>query len=161
MSTEEASLGLATTRELIVELAARAEVATTIGEMWPGYSTVGGYAIEEQVKPAVEEPTEFGSIVRALGPYGKSMLWQKTPEKGKHYWESETGVVEVWPDLQDPEVLRGGVAESGDSYDYKQGVNDTVIQAVARLRTLRAEAITSERKSAYDCAISTVEELRP
>jgi hypothetical protein len=33
-------LGCATTRELIEELAARAEVSETIGEKWPKYRTV-------------------------------------------------------------------------------------------------------------------------
>ena len=36
------NLGLATTQELIMELAARADVAATIGERWPHYSTVDG-----------------------------------------------------------------------------------------------------------------------
>lgn len=35
-------LGLATTHQLIRELAARADVAATIGETWPAYTTVGG-----------------------------------------------------------------------------------------------------------------------
>ena len=35
-------LGLATTRELIEELAARAETAFANGENWPGYSTMYG-----------------------------------------------------------------------------------------------------------------------
>lgn len=35
-------LGYATTQELIVELAARAEVAKSVGEKWPRYSTVNG-----------------------------------------------------------------------------------------------------------------------
>lgn len=36
----EANLGLATTQQLIGELAARADVAVTIGEDWPLYRTV-------------------------------------------------------------------------------------------------------------------------
>lgn len=34
------NLGLATTKELIDELAARASVSETIGESWPSYRTV-------------------------------------------------------------------------------------------------------------------------
>jgi hypothetical protein len=34
-------LGCATTRELIAELEARADVAATVGESWPDYRTVG------------------------------------------------------------------------------------------------------------------------
>ena len=37
---QEAHLGLATTEELIKELAARAEVSRVIGEDWPNYRTV-------------------------------------------------------------------------------------------------------------------------
>lgn len=36
------NLGLATTKELIDELAARASVAETVKEKWPSYTTVGG-----------------------------------------------------------------------------------------------------------------------
>jgi hypothetical protein len=43
-------LGLATTLELIDELAARAAVADAIGECWPTYRTVGGDA--ESALPA-------------------------------------------------------------------------------------------------------------
>lgn len=35
-----ANLGLATTSELIAELAARAEVSKAVGETWPDYRTV-------------------------------------------------------------------------------------------------------------------------
>lgn len=37
---EQPKLGLATTREIIRELDARAEVAQTVGETWPGATTV-------------------------------------------------------------------------------------------------------------------------
>lgn len=40
----EARLGFATTLELVNELQARAEVAKTVGESWPEYSTVGAHA---------------------------------------------------------------------------------------------------------------------
>ena len=42
MATEEpqANLGLATTQELIEELAARARVSAVIGEDWPLYRTI-------------------------------------------------------------------------------------------------------------------------
>lgn len=42
-------LGCATTRELIDELAARAEVSQTIGEEWPSYRTVDGRSLRELV----------------------------------------------------------------------------------------------------------------
>lgn len=72
-------------------------------------------SIEEQVKPTVPEPDQFGSIVRATcGPGLVGILWQHSPMQGKHYWESETGAVEVWPELTDVEVLRIGVGEADD-----------------------------------------------
>jgi hypothetical protein len=61
-------------------------------------------SIEEQVKPAIEEPIAFG---------------------------------------------------------YKLGASDFIFAALLKLRVLRSEAITSERKNAYDVAIKTVEELLP
>lgn len=49
-------------------------------------------SIQEQVKPAIEEPTEFGSVVRASCP-----AW--------------TRVHEMWSELTDVEVLRVGVGD--------------------------------------------------
>jgi len=40
MSDKKPNLGLATTKELIDELAARADVAATVKEDWPSYKTV-------------------------------------------------------------------------------------------------------------------------
>lgn len=114
-------------------------------------------AIEEQVKPAVEEPEEFGSLVRARSFGPLAMLWQRSPENGKHYWESDTGAVEVWSGLQDVEVLRVGIGESV----FDRGAEAATTTHLSVLRTLRSEAITSERKDAYDTAISRLEGLRP
>jgi hypothetical protein len=68
--TNEPQLGLATTLQLIVELAARAHVSAVAGEMWPGYSTVGGYAtVEPAASPAeaVEADDYVRATVRAFG----------------------------------------------------------------------------------------------
>jgi hypothetical protein len=72
--------------------------------------------IDEQVKPAVEEPLEFGSVVRAWHPRENddavaADLWQHSPMSGKHYWENCNGVIEIWSDLVRPEVLRIGIGE--------------------------------------------------
>lgn len=40
LADKEPYLGCATTRQLIDELAARAEVSETVGEKWPKYKTV-------------------------------------------------------------------------------------------------------------------------
>lgn len=44
-------LGLATTRQLIEELMARAQVATTAGEAWPSYRTTGPKTIHQCETP--------------------------------------------------------------------------------------------------------------
>jgi hypothetical protein len=56
-SDQSANLGLATTHELIQELAARADVSKTIGEAWPNYRTVGD-----------EEPTQEQLLARTEVP---------------------------------------------------------------------------------------------
>jgi hypothetical protein len=54
----KANLGLATTKELIDELAARAEVASTTGETWPSYRTV-----ESEAAGAIDQ----AAAIRAQG----------------------------------------------------------------------------------------------
>jgi len=129
--------------------------------------------IDEQVKPAIEEPTEFGSIVRASENLG-TWLWQKTPAHGKHYWESETGACAVWSELSDIEVLRVGIGEPAaksketlaaydEGYGNGQyaGFSQALGSAAGKVSTLRAEAITSERKNAYDVVLNLLAELQP
>ena len=67
--------------------------------------------LRAQVKPPIDEPEAFGSLVHARERYNNAplLLWQKCPERGKHYWMSETGAVEVWSELTDVEVLRVGL----------------------------------------------------
>ena len=89
-------------------------------------------AIEEQVKPAVEEPSEFGSIVRA-GVDGLSdrVLWQRGPKK----WHSETGdLVACFKWLDHPEILRVGIGEPQPP-TYEQ----LVASVPARFCTLRSD----------------------
>lgn len=176
MSTEEASLGLATTRELIAELAARAEVASTIGEMWPGYSTVGGYAIEEQAKPAIEEPLRFASVVRVKS----GALFVRVGALQALPWASGEALRE-WDQLDVDEVLRVGVDEplagwekellgvqerrdiEADAYKVGERTGAAILagQIHHRLQKLLTEAITSERKNAYEKALQVVEGLQP
>lgn len=116
-------------------------------------------SIEEQVKPPkVDEPEVFGSIVRATEGYG-TWLWQKTPAQGKHYWESETGAHTVWSELSDVEVLRVGIGDSNEPSRYEQGFVDFGGAVRRDLSVLRADAITAERKDAYDKALATVAAL--
>lgn len=58
-SEPTANLGLATTRELLEEIAARIEVSRTIGEEWSlDYRTVGGGTERVSHQP----PTPFGCV---------------------------------------------------------------------------------------------------
>lgn len=81
-------------------------VTSALGES----SRVARQVREQMPKPVVEEPEAFGSIVRAVCPFGtESQLWQRSYGEGKHYWESENGVIDVWSDLTHVEVLRVGI----------------------------------------------------
>lgn len=86
--------------------------------------------IEARIPKPVDEPREFGSIVRATcGPDLIGIMWQYAPARGRHYWASETGTVGVWRDLTDVEVLRVGIGEpSGDAYarGYEDGVESNL-----------------------------------
>jgi len=64
-------------------------------------------SIEEQVKPAIEEPEEFGSVVRAgVDAISDRVLWVNS---ASGYWFSETSRRADFPDLYHPEVLRVGI----------------------------------------------------
>lgn len=118
----------------------------------------------DQMKPA--EPTEYGSIILARSDEREQRVrWMSpTSEPG---WYSEFGAfVGGYQMLRDVEVLRIGVGERPDvapeeTDDYKLGASDFIFAALRQLRQLRAEAVTSERKNAYDVAIKTVEDLQP
>jgi hypothetical protein len=133
-----------------------AELVRAHGYRWIAES------IEEQVKPAIEEPTEFGSLVRARSFGPLSMLWQRSPVNGKHYWESENGAVDVWSELTDVEVLRVGIGENDDfavGEAFTAGVRNTVARGTRVLKGFRDQALTAERKDAYQNAINVLREL--
>lgn len=119
-------------------------------------------------KPAVDEPEQFGSIVRAKSPQDPQadLLWTPTPRR-RHYWMSVSGLCEVWSELTEVEVLRVGVGElpsksqkaAQDNDAYLQGYGDFAAKVRRDLSALRAEAIGAERKDAYDKAIEVVESL--
>jgi len=119
--------------------------------------------IEEQVKPAVEEPEDFGSIVQAWHPSEDPSgtppdLWQRSPMNGKHYWENRNGVCEVWSDLVHPQVLRVGIGED-HSDSYNMGRTDFAEAMRRDISALRAAAVGAERKNAYDNALATIAAL--
>jgi hypothetical protein len=141
-------------------------------------------SIEEQLKPVIEEPTEFGSIVRAGSPQDAPAtefdLWTPTPRR-KHYWMSQSGLCEVWSELTDVEVLRVGIGDAlpttaaelgrmsvaahiqkrAEEHACAKGAERAKTVHLMRLRDLRAGAISAERKDAYDKAICAVEEPLP
>jgi len=126
--------------------------------------------VAEQIRaqiplPAIEEPTEFGSIVRAWHPDDPkgvaADLWQRSPRNGKHYWENRLGNIEIWSELVRPEVLRVGIGETGNGEDYKDGFSEAKLAMRQQLRNLRSGAITAERQNAYDKAIAVVKEIQP
>lgn len=132
---------------------------------------MAAFQIREQVKPAVDEPTEFGSVISATCG-GERMRWQQAQDVGYHYWRSITGVVEVWSELTDVEVLRVGIGEQSDEWQrldvanaqtdaYAEGAEALRTRVLADLRFLLSSAITAERKDAYETAIRAVEEVQP
>jgi hypothetical protein len=130
-------------------------------------------SIEEQVKPIVKDPEAFGSIVRAgYDEHTDRVLWVRTPRGW--YAETDHGYHAYFAGLHEPEVLRVGIGEPGAkskealaAYDQGYGngqyagFSQALEAADEKLRQFRAEAITSERKSAYDTAIAVIEGLQP
>lgn len=133
-------------------------------------------SIEEQVKPTIEEPTEWGSLVRASFPNsdGERYLlayvpnpYESDPDKSQGFpWYSERDDWCTWGDLRDVQVLRIGVGEAEhadvapeETEDYRCGVRDAKAKALVRLRNMRDGAV-GERLNAYNWAIETVEAIR-
>jgi hypothetical protein len=136
-------------------------------------------SIEEQVEPAIQEPKEFGSAVKACLVDGERTVgtWLNV---GYGYWSNAfrtTGI--QWRDLTVVEVLRTGVAQPSD-FDranmadesarldeanalgdaragYRDGVVNTKNAAIDLLIQKRVEA-TGEHADAYSKAIAVVVE---
>lgn len=142
-----------------------------VSESLGANSRIARQVAEQMPKPAIEEPTAFGSIVRAGWPNqpkgSEHPLWQRTHHVGNHYWANEFGDVEVWSELTDVEVLRVGVGETAGAKAIKDAQADAYRagaavfkgRVIAVLRSLRNVAITAERKDAYIKAIEAVEEV--
>jgi hypothetical protein len=119
--------------------------------------------LRAQVKPAIEEPQEFGSIVQAWHPSESPSgtppdLWQRSPVNGKHYWENRNGVIEVWSDLQYPEVLRVGIGEQSDE-GWRRGWDALRAKLRRHYTQIASSAITAERKDAWRQALEALEEM--
>lgn len=121
-------------------------------------------------EPVIEEPTEWGSIVRArrvgTGSEDTTLLrWQR---RYQEVWESEPagdlGILHEssWEYFTDVEVLRvgvGGQRFAEDNPDWFDGFKDRGARDLAALMKLRADAITAERKDAYSKAIEAIKEV--
>jgi hypothetical protein len=157
LTLDDAQADLTLLREAVVGYGNQSQIRALLTRL--------ALSIEEQVKPAIEEPKEFGSIVRAgYDEHTDRVLWVRTP--GGWYAEESAGFHAYFPGLHNPEVLRVGIGERLDvapeeTEKYNLGRSDLAYDVLTKLRTLRAEAITSERKNAYDVAIATVEGLQP
>lgn len=110
--------------------------------------------IEEQLTPAIEEPQEFGSIVRAAAPHHHRALWTRSPMTGDHYWMSEKGYAEVWPELTDVEVLRVGLGEPVNVHEFmtSAGFGSTPAQEDAYARGY-VDGVDSNRPSPVDRSV--------
>lgn len=132
-------------------------------------------AIEEQTKPAIEEPTELWSVISANVP-GSHFLEPKQLVRLEDVWCDDEG--NGWGDFRsfsDVEVLRVGVGEplnvhefmtsagfdptdaQGDAFNAGFSACRSVVYALLAKQLLGA--ITAERKDALEKAIKAVEEL--
>ena len=112
------------------------------------------HQLEEQVKPAIEEPQDFGSVVRAgIDGISDRVLWLRS---ASGYWFSETSRRATFSDFHEPEVLRVGV---GDEAAYNNGVSDTVSALVARLLEKRAGTNLMQKRDAFTDAIKIAEAM--
>lgn len=133
--------------------------------------------IEAQVKPAVEEPTEFGSMVKATCTRPSTtgtaagLFWVKI----RGFWMDDcAGISRRWEELDAIEVLRIGAGAENPILDrladsptledaraegYNDGVEATKSAAISLLLIKRERAITGERKDAYEKAIADIESI--
>lgn len=122
-------------------------------------------AIEQQVKPAVGEPQQFASVVKArdiiMTTYPTGMFWTRV--SGGIWIDDVAGTEREWDKLDVVEVLRVGLGDpsSEPTGEFEAGYWACQADAHGKLQKQLAEAITGERKNAYERAIQAVEELAP
>lgn len=106
-----------------------------------------------------EELIEFGSVVLAgIDGLSDRVLWCKSASA---YWFSEESRRAQWIDFHEPEVLRIGVGAEKANLDeaiayssgYDKGADDMASMIRARIRSLRAVAITAPEQAQLDKAI--------
>lgn len=165
--------GESTPRWLALNLRARARFMDTISAGATAKSLRHlADSIEEQIKPPVEEPAEWGSVVLASSDACHNRVhWFRD----HNFWRASLdGHCSGWSYLHNPEVLRVGIGEPAaksketlSAYDegygngQYTGFDQALGAAYEQIAALRAEAITAERKDAYDKALRIIHELRP
>lgn len=95
---------------------------------------MAAHAIEEQVKPTIEEPTGFASVVKARDTiqanYTTGLFWIRTPDG----WVDDASACQrAWAQLDVIEVLRIGVGEAPASTEEE--VDQHQAQAQKKLAT--------------------------
>lgn len=133
---------------------------------------------------STEEPTVRWSVVQAtLKPGGFLSTYCRAPSPAvSRPWLDGNGNRWEWDALTDVEVLRVGIGPEplaewekellgaqerrdieADAYKVGERTGAAILagQIHHRLQKLLTEAITSERKSAYEKAIQVVEDLKP
>lgn len=114
-------------------------------------------SIEEQVKPSIEEPLAFASVVRVRS----GSMFVRVGAMERHPWVSGE-CARSWDEMDVTEALRVGLdVAPEETENYKHGVKDTIYAIHGKVQLLRAVALTAERKDAYDNVIRAVEELQP
>lgn len=111
--------------------------------------------VEAQIKQ-VDEPTAFGSVVRARSVGAERTLWVRDFDG---IWHCERGAVcDSFSYFSDVEVLRVGV-DGKVSFDhgYTKGTDNTRARHIDILTTLKPDLITSVEKTAIDKAIAAIQ----
>jgi hypothetical protein len=102
-------------------------------------------------------------VVRAFICGHTSELWVRTLAPEYSGWTNVVGKTVPWQRLCEVEVLRVGIEESQDEAEgeaFKAGVRHTVARGIRVLDGFRDQAITAERKDAYQNAINVLREIK-
>lgn len=126
-------------------------------------------SIEEQVKSAIPEPIAFASVVRDE----TGARFVRVGALIKQPWRSGEER-RSWDELDVAEVLRIGVGEPGgkskkalSAYDegygngQYAGFSQALESVAGKVSALRSEAITAERKNAYEVVLDILAEMQP
>lgn len=112
-------------------------------------------------KPPVPEPAEWGSVVRAFVCGGYAEPWVRTADGQFSGWSNKHGTMVDWHKLCEPEVLRVGIGLRQDDSvaAYSKGREDFANAMRRDVSGLLADAITAERRDAYDKVLASISAL--